>query len=66
LTLTHNEILDAVRLTQADFGPYYIVAVVAPPPTKLDWIPVKIKVNRPGLKVRAAPGFLGLKPVKTP
>jgi len=48
----------------ADFGPYYMLAVAVPTPKETDWIPVKIKVNRPGLTVRAAPGFLGLKPEK--
>ena len=48
----------------ADFGPYYLLAVAAPSPKETDWISVKIKVNRPGLTVRAAPGFYGLKPEK--
>ncbi len=55
---------DAVQAALADFGPYYMLVVSAPTPKELDWIPVKIKVNRPGVTVRAAPGFLGLKPVK--
>lgn len=49
-----------------DFGSYYMLAVEVPAPKQLDWIPVKIKVNRPGLTVRAALGFLGLKPQKMP
>ena len=57
-------ILGAVQAALADFGPYYMLVVSAPTPKELDWIPVKIKVNRPGVTVRAAPGFLGLKPVK--
>jgi len=50
----------------ADFGPYYMLAVAVPTPKETDWIPVKIKVNRPGLTVRAAPGFYGLKLEKAP
>jgi hypothetical protein len=59
-----GSILGAVEAAVRDFGPYYMLAVEVPTPKKLDWIPVKIKVNRPGLTVRAAPGFLGLKPIK--
>lgn len=60
-----TSILAAVDAAAADFGPYYMLAVEVPTPKELDWIPVKIKVKRPGLTVRAAPGFLGLRPVKT-
>ncbi|HTZ89199.1 MAG TPA: VWA domain-containing protein [Alloacidobacterium sp.] len=54
----------AVEAVLRDFGPYYMLAVEVPTPKDLDWIPVKIKVKRPGFTVRAAPGFLGLKPQK--
>lgn len=53
-----------LQATLADFGPYYMLAVAVPTPKETDWIPVKIKVNRPGLAVRATPGFYGLKPEK--
>jgi hypothetical protein len=59
-----GSILSAAEAAMRDFGPYYMLAVEVPTPKQLDWIPVKIKVNRPGLTVRAAPGFLGLKPEK--
>ncbi|MGD0931605.1 MAG: VWA domain-containing protein [Candidatus Korobacteraceae bacterium] len=59
-----GSILSAAEAAMRDFGPYYMLAVEVPTPQQLDWIPVKIKVNRPGLTVRAAPGFLGLKPEK--
>jgi len=55
---------DDVQEVLADFGPYYTLAVAVPTPKETGWIPVKIKVNRPGLTVRAAPGFYGLKPEK--
>jgi VWFA-related protein len=57
---------DVLQATLADFGPYYMLAVAVPTPKETDWIPVKIKVDRLGLTVRAAPGFYGLKPQKTP
>ncbi len=60
-----TSILSGVQPTIEDFGPYYMLAVEVPTPKELDWIPVKITINRPGVTVRAAPGFLGLKPVKT-
>jgi hypothetical protein len=64
LSLMESSILDALQTVQADFGPYYMLAIAVPTPKENDWVPVKIKVNRPGLTVRAAPGFYGLKPVK--
>lgn len=51
--------------SSADFGPYYMLAVALPTPRDFGWIPIKIKVNRPGLTVRSSPGFYGLKPSKT-
>lgn len=66
LTFQRTSLEAAIGSAQADFGPYYMLAVAVPTPKQLDWIPVKIKVNRPGLTVRAAPGFLGLKPEKAP
>ncbi len=62
--LNHESIVEAAQSVLADFGPYYMLAIAVPTPKELDWIPVKIKVNRPGLTVRAAPGFLGLKSEK--
>lgn len=64
ISFKQNSFLAAAQFTLADFGPYYMIAVEVPTPKELDWIPVKIKVNRPRLTVRAAPGYLGLKPVK--
>ena len=55
---------DALQKVLADFGPYYMLAIQAPTPKATDWIPVKITVDRPGLKIRGAPGFLGFKPDK--
>jgi hypothetical protein len=55
---------EVLQATLTDFGPYYMLAVAVPTPKETDWIPVKIKVNRPVLTVRAAPGFYGLKPEK--
>jgi VWFA-related protein len=60
-----TSLLAAVDATTSDLGSYYMLAMEAPTPKELDWIPVKITVDRPGLTVRAAPGFLGLKPAKT-
>ncbi len=60
-----TSLLAAVDTTFSDFGPYYMLVVEVPPAKSLDWIPVKITVDRPGLTVRAAPGYLGLKPLKT-
>jgi hypothetical protein len=62
----HMSIVEAVDATLSDFGAHYMLAVSVPSPKDLDWIPVKIKVNRPDVKVQAAPGFYGLKPEKTP
>ncbi len=53
-----NDVQDVLT----DFGPYYMLAIAVPTPKETGWIPIKIKVNRPGLTVRAAPGFEGLKP----
>lgn len=50
----------------ADFGPYYVLALQASSPKETEWIPMKITVSRPGLTVRAAPGFEGIKPGKKP
>lgn len=55
----------AVDATLRDFGSYYMLTTEVPSPKELDWIPLKIKVDRPGLTLRAAPGFLALKPLKT-
>jgi hypothetical protein len=57
---------DTLQATLADFGPYYMLAVAVPTPKETDWIPVKIKVNRPGVTIRAPAGFYGLKPAKAP
>lgn len=65
ISFKQNTFLAAAELTMGDFGSYYTLTVEAPVSSKLDWIAVKIKVNHPGLTVRAAPGFLGLKSVKT-
>jgi hypothetical protein len=59
-----GSLLKATETTFNDFGPYYILVVDVPPPKELNWVPVKIKVRRPGVTVRAAPGYLGLKPAK--
>ena len=61
-TIADGSIANAVRATLSDFGPYYMLAVSVPDdPKDLDWIAVKVKVDRPGISVRAAPGFYGLK-----
>ena len=65
LSFANGSIWDTLQATLADFGPYYMLAVTVPAPKVTDWIPTKVKVSRPGLTVRAAPGFLGLKPLKT-
>ena len=57
---------DVLQQTLADFGPYYMLAVAVPQPKETDWIPVKIMVKRPGMAVRAAPGFYGLRLEKAP
>ena len=54
----------AVHSTISDFGPYYMLVVEAPAAKQLDWIPLHIKANRPGLTLRASPGFLSV-PGKT-
>ena len=54
----------AVQSTTADFGPYYMLVIEAPASKQLDWIPLHVKTNRPGLTVRAAPGFLSV-PART-
>jgi len=59
-----GSLLAAVHAALADLGPYYMLAVEVPIPKELDWIGVKIKATRPGVTVRAASGFLSLKPVK--
>jgi len=64
-SFNQNSFLAAAELTLADCGAYYMLTVEVPTPKTLDWIPVKIEVKGPGLTVRAAPGFLGLKPIKT-
>jgi hypothetical protein len=64
--LSFNGLSNPLPATLSDFGSYYMLAVAVPTPRDLRWIPIKIKVNRHGLKVRAAPGFYGLKPLKTP
>lgn len=64
LSLTDDSIWEALQATLADFGPYYMLAVVVPAPRQTDWIPVKIRVIRPGLTIRPATGFYGLKPRK--
>jgi hypothetical protein len=53
-----------VQTILADFGPYYLLGVQAPTPYQNGWVPIKIKVNRTGVTVRAATGFFGLKPGK--
>jgi hypothetical protein len=63
-TIKVSSLWDALQKVLADFGSYYMLAVEAPASKETNWIPVKITVNRPGLTVRAAPGFLGLKPAK--
>lgn len=65
ISFKQNSFLAAAESTLGDLGPYYMLAVEVPAPKELDWIPVKIKVTRPSSTVRAAPGFLSLKPVKT-
>jgi hypothetical protein len=60
-----NTFLAAANLAMADFGSYYMLAVEVPPARNLEWTPVKITVDRPGVTVRAAPGYLGVKPPKT-
>ncbi len=65
LGLTKDSMWDALQATLADFGSYYILGVALPVPKETDWKPIGITVNRPGLTVRAAPGFVGLKPLRT-
>lgn len=64
LASRYTSITEAVNSTLSDIDPHYMLAISVPTPKDLDWIPVKIKVNRPGVKVRASPGFFGLKPEK--
>ncbi len=64
-TVTLTSDWQAVQATLADFGSYYMVAVEVPTPKDTSWVRVKITLNRPGLMLRAAPGFYGLKPLKT-
>jgi hypothetical protein len=64
VTLADGSIQNAARAALSDFGPSYMLAVTVPTPKDLDWIPVNIKVGRPGLMVRAAPGFYGLRQKK--
>ncbi len=56
---------DALQKILSDFGSYYMLSVEVPTPTDTKWIPTQINVSRPGLTVRAAPGFLGLKAART-
>jgi hypothetical protein len=65
LNFTNDSIWETARAALADFGPYYMLAVAVPTPNKTDWIPLNIEVHRPGVVVRSAEGFFGLKPVKT-
>lgn len=62
---SQTSLLAATQAAMDDCGPYYMLVTEAPKPKELEWIPVKIKVNRPGVIVRAAPGYLALKPIKT-
>ncbi len=57
--------LAAIESAMGDLSSYYMVAIEVPTPNDTDWVPVKIRVTRPGLAVRAAPGFVGLKPLKS-
>jgi VWFA-related protein len=52
----------AITQVRADFGPYYMLTLTASDIKKTDWIALKVKVNKEGLTVRSAPGFLGLSP----
>lgn len=61
----HSLSWNTIQTVSKDFGPYYMLGVAVPTPKDSGWIPVKIKVNRPGLTVRASPGFYGLKPQKS-
>lgn len=63
-TFKNGSIWEVVEGTLADFGPYYMLAVAIPEPHTLGWIPSKLKVKRPGVTVRTASGFVGLKPPK--
>lgn len=58
-----NTTLDeAVSAVRADFGPYYMLTATVPEIKRTDWVGLKVKVNKPGLTARSAPGFLGLSP----
>lgn len=52
----------AVAQIRADFGPYYLLTAAAPEIKRTDWIPLKLKLDRPDVTLRTSPGFLGLSP----
>lgn len=64
LTL-HSLSWNTIQTVSTDFGPYYMLGVAVPTPKDSGWIPIKVKVNRPGLTVRGSDGFYGLKPQKS-
>jgi len=59
---TQMKVGQAVSQVRADGGPYYMLTISAADIKKTDWVPIKVKVNRDGLSIRTAPGFLGLSP----
>lgn len=63
-TMWNGPMWNVLQGMLGDFGPYYMLGVAFPTPREEGWISVKIKVSRPGLTVRGAPGFYGLKPTK--
>jgi VWFA-related protein len=57
-----TSVAQAVAQVRAGFGPYYILTLTASDIKKTDWIPLKVRVDRPAVTIRTAPGFLGLSP----
>ena len=57
-----TSVAQAIAQVRAAFGPYYMLTLTASDIKKTDWIPLKVKVDRPGVTIRSAPGFLGLSP----
>jgi VWFA-related protein len=49
----------AADATMHDFGPYYMLTTEVSAPKELGWIPVKIKLDRPGVTVRERRDFSG-------
>jgi VWFA-related protein len=58
----NTTLAQAVAQVGTDFGPYYMLTITAKDVKTTDWIGLKVKVDRPSVTVRTAPGFLGLSP----